>query len=119
MLPLDPGETITSVMALPEDEADWALLDVMFVTKSGQVRRNKLSDFTQVNRAGKIAMKPDEGDGIVAVKTQLCAVFPQKLAVAQTKQQWHQRIDVVHVDVLEAGEPRGGKHPPSAWTYQQ
>ncbi len=68
MLPLDAGETITSVMALPEDEHDWARLDVMFATRSGQIRRNKLSDFTQVNRAGKIAMKPDEGDGIVAVE---------------------------------------------------
>ena len=68
MLPLDQGESITSVMALPEDEADWARLDVMFATRSGQVRRNKLSDFTQVNRVGKIAMKPDEGDGIVAVE---------------------------------------------------
>ncbi len=68
MLPLEQGESITSVMALPEDEHDWARLDVMFATRSGQVRRNKLSDFTQVNRAGKIAMKPDEGDGIVAVE---------------------------------------------------
>ncbi len=68
MLPLEQGETITSLMALPEDEHDWDRLDVMFATRSGQVRRNKLSDFTQVNRAGKIAMKPDEGDGIVAVE---------------------------------------------------
>ncbi|MBU6371594.1 MAG: DNA gyrase subunit A [Alphaproteobacteria bacterium] len=68
ILPLEQGETITSVMALPEDESDWARLDVMFATRSGGVRRNKLSDFTQVNRAGKIAMKPDEGDGIVAVE---------------------------------------------------
>jgi DNA gyrase subunit A len=68
MLPLAQGETITSVMALPEDEASWDTLDVMFATRSGGVRRNKLSDFVQVNRAGKIAMKPDEGDGIVAVE---------------------------------------------------
>jgi DNA gyrase subunit A len=71
MLPLEPGERITSVMALPEDEHDWEKLDVMFATRSGSVRRNKLSDFTQVNRNGKIAMKPDEGDGIVAVE--ICA----------------------------------------------
>ncbi|MET0183031.1 MAG: DNA gyrase C-terminal beta-propeller domain-containing protein, partial [Caulobacterales bacterium] len=70
MLPLDPGERITSVMALPEDEHDWERMDVMFATRSGGVRRNKLSDFTQVNRAGKIAMKPDEGDGIIDV--QIC-----------------------------------------------
>jgi DNA gyrase subunit A len=70
MLPLGQNETITSVMALPEDERDWDKLDVMFATKSGGVRRNKLSDFTQVNRNGKIAMKPDEGDGIIGV--QIC-----------------------------------------------
>jgi DNA gyrase subunit A len=71
LFPLEAGETITSVMALPEDERDWDKLDVMFATRSGHVRRNKLSDFVQVNRGGKIAMKPDEGDGIVDV--QICS----------------------------------------------
>ena len=67
MLPLDPGERITTIMPLPEDEATWEALDVMFATTRGTVRRNKLSDFAQVNRAGKIAMKLDEGEGIVDV----------------------------------------------------
>ncbi len=71
LLPLDAGERITSVMALPESEEDQNRLDVMFATRSGGVRRNKLTDFTNVNRAGKIAMKPDEGDGIVEV--QICS----------------------------------------------
>ena len=71
LLPLGPDERITNVMALPEDEAEWADLQLMFATNFGSVRRNRLSDFTQINRAGKIAMKPDEGDGIVGV--QLCA----------------------------------------------
>jgi DNA gyrase subunit A len=70
LFPLGAGETITSVMALPEDERDWDKLDVMFATRSGNVRRNKLSDFVQVNRNGKIAMKPEEGVGIVEV--QIC-----------------------------------------------
>jgi DNA gyrase subunit A len=70
VLPLEKDETITSVMALPEDEADLERLDVMFATRTGGVRRNKLSDFVNVNRAGKIAMKLDEGDGIVDV--QIC-----------------------------------------------
>jgi DNA gyrase subunit A len=69
MLPLEPGEQISSIMPLPENEDSWADLDVMFATTKGTVRRNKLSDFTQVNRAGKIAMKLDEGDGIVSVET--------------------------------------------------
>ncbi|MFY8155906.1 MAG: DNA gyrase subunit A, partial [Rhabdaerophilum sp.] len=54
-LPLAEDERITTVMPLPEDEAAWETLDVMFATESGNVRRNKLSDFVQVNRNGKIA----------------------------------------------------------------
>ena len=71
MLPLEQGERITTIMPLPEDEAAWENMDVMFATTRGTVRRNKLSDFTQVNRAGKIAMKLDEGEGIVDV--QICS----------------------------------------------
>jgi len=67
LLPIEPGETITSILTLPEDEATWGGLDVMFATRSGSVRRNKLSDFVDVRRNGKIAMKLDEGDGIVGV----------------------------------------------------
>jgi DNA gyrase subunit A len=67
LLPIEPGETITSILPLPEDEASWDRLDVMFATRSGGVRRNKLSDFVQINRNGKIAMKLDEGDSIIGV----------------------------------------------------
>ena len=67
LLPLEQGETITSVLALPEDEAEWAKLDVMFATRSGHVRRNRLSDFTGIKRNGKIAMKLHEGDAILDV----------------------------------------------------
>ncbi|WP_375625991.1 MULTISPECIES: DNA gyrase subunit A [unclassified Bartonella] len=69
MLPLQPGERITTIMPLPEDEASWSALDVMFATTRGTVRRNKLSDFVQVNRNGKIAMKLDEEDEILSVET--------------------------------------------------
>ncbi len=70
ILPLAQGERITTIMPLPEDESSWAALDVMFATTRGTVRRNKLSDFLQVNRTGKIAMKLDEGEAIVDV--QIC-----------------------------------------------
>jgi DNA gyrase subunit A len=70
ILPLEEGERITTIMPLPEDEASWAELDVMFATTRGTVRRNKLSDFVDVRRSGIIAMKLDEGDGIVNV--QIC-----------------------------------------------
>jgi len=69
LLPLEPGETITSVLPLPEDEEKWGELDVMFATRSGYVRRNRLSDFTGIMRNGKIAMKLNEGDAILAVET--------------------------------------------------
>ena len=67
LFPIEPGETMTSIVALPEDEAEWGGYDVMFATRSGHVRRNRLSDFAQINRNGKIAMKLDEGDSIVGV----------------------------------------------------
>ncbi len=67
LFPIEIGETITSILPLPEDEATWHSLDIMFATRSGGVRRNRLSDFAQINRNGKIAMKLDEGDSIVGV----------------------------------------------------
>jgi DNA gyrase subunit A len=71
ILPLKPGERITSVMPLPHDEEERAKLNILFATKTGGVRRNLLTDFLSVNRAGKIAMKlEDDGDAIVDV--QLC-----------------------------------------------
>jgi DNA gyrase subunit A len=69
LLPLSDGEGISSILALPEDEAEWEKLNVVFATRSGHVRRNELSDFVNINRNGKIAMKLDAGDGIVGVHT--------------------------------------------------
>jgi DNA gyrase subunit A len=69
LLPLAEGERITTILALPEDDGAWDKLNVVFATKSGDVRRNQLSDFAQVNKNGKIAMKLAAGDGIVGVAT--------------------------------------------------
>jgi DNA gyrase subunit A len=67
LLPLTEGEVITSILPLPEDSSTWADLELIFATLSGNVRRNALSDFENINRNGKIAMKLDEGDRIVQV----------------------------------------------------
>jgi DNA gyrase subunit A len=70
LLPLSEGETITTVMPLPEDESTWSTLHVMFATARGGARRNELSDFVNVNQNGKIAMKfegDDAGDRLVGV----------------------------------------------------
>ncbi len=68
LLPLDKGEAITTLMPLPESEESWSDLSVMFATASGSVRRNSLSDFTNVKANGKIAMKLNEGDQLISVQ---------------------------------------------------
>jgi DNA gyrase subunit A len=96
MLPLEQGERITTIMPLPEDETTWDNLDVMFSTTRGTVRRNKLSDFVQVNRNGKIAMKlEDEGDEILSVET--CTVMDDVLLTTALGQAIRFPVDDVRV----------------------
>ncbi|MBB4631371.1 DNA gyrase subunit A [Sphingosinicella soli] len=61
LLPLADGEVISTVLPLPEDEAEWGKLHVMFATAKGTVRRNSMDAFTNVPSNGKIAMRFDEG----------------------------------------------------------
>jgi DNA gyrase subunit A len=95
LFPIEPGETMTSILALPEDEATWDTLDVMFATRSGRVRRNKLSDFVQINRNGKIAMKLDEGDAIVGVA--LCTASDDILLTSHQSRCIRFAVDEVRV----------------------
>ena len=72
LLPLTEGEVITSILPLPEDSSTWGDLELMFATRSGNIRRNALTDFENIQRNGKIAMKLDAdtqsgGDRIVQV----------------------------------------------------
>jgi DNA gyrase subunit A len=57
LLPLAEGETISTVLPLPEDEAEWGGLHIMFATAHGTVRRNSMAAFTNIPTAGKIAMR--------------------------------------------------------------
>ncbi|MEO9168162.1 MAG: DNA gyrase subunit A [Aestuariivirga sp.] len=68
MLALDQKERITTIMPMPEDEASWANLQMIFATKSGDIRRNEMADFESINRNGKIAMKLEEGDALIGVE---------------------------------------------------
>ena len=65
LLPLSEGEKVTTMMPLPENEDNPP--DLMFATRSGNVRRNPLSDFSNVKANGKIAMKLVEGDSLIGV----------------------------------------------------
>ncbi len=70
LLPLAEGETISTVLPLPEDENEWGKLHVMFATAKGSVRRNSMDAFTNVPSNGKIAMKfegEDEDDRLIGV----------------------------------------------------
>jgi len=70
LLPLIDGETITTVLPLPEDEAAWSDLHVVFATSKGNVRRNRMSDFANIRSNGLIAMKLEEEDErLIAVRT--------------------------------------------------
>ena len=65
ILPIPSGVSIAATMAVDRDEADWSDLQIVFATSEGDVRRNALSDFTNVMRNGKIAMKLPEGVSLV------------------------------------------------------
>ncbi len=69
LLPELGSDTITTVLPLPQDETLWDSLHLLFATASGNVRRNRLSDFRNVRASGLIAMKLDEGDRLIGVAT--------------------------------------------------
>ncbi|MDH5189569.1 MAG: DNA gyrase subunit A, partial [Rhodospirillaceae bacterium] len=68
ILPIAQGETITTLMPMPEDEKTWKDMFVIFATASGNIRRNRLSDFESIKANGKIAMKLNDGDRLISVQ---------------------------------------------------
>ena len=68
LLPLKSHHSISSIMPLPEDENEWKNFMVIFATSKGNVRKNSLEDFININNSGKIAMKLDQDDKIIGVK---------------------------------------------------
>ena len=81
LLPLSDGDTIETILPLPEDEETWADLNVMFATRKGVVRRNLLSDFSNVMSNGKIAIRMPEDDRLVSV--QVCTEDDDVLLAAR------------------------------------
>jgi DNA gyrase subunit A len=81
ILPLKNHHSISSIMPLPEDEAEWKKLMIIFATSKGNVRKNTLEDFININNSGKIAMKLDADDKIIGVK--ICKVDEDVLLSTQ------------------------------------
>jgi DNA gyrase subunit A len=72
ILPIPQGVSIAAIMPVDRDENDWDELQIFFATSAGDVRRNALSDFTNVKSNGKIAMKlPEDGD-VRLVTARIC-----------------------------------------------
>ncbi|MEM9123702.1 MAG: DNA gyrase C-terminal beta-propeller domain-containing protein, partial [Pseudomonadota bacterium] len=103
LLPLAQDEKISTILPLPEDEASWGDLHVMFATATGNVRRNSLSDFANVMANGKIAMKLPEGDRIVGVS--LCTDDQDVLLT--TSRGKSIRFNVTDVRVFKGRESTG------------
>jgi DNA gyrase subunit A len=95
LLPLDPDERITTIMPMPEDEARWGKLQIMFATSSGNVRRNQLSDFVDIRRTGKIAMKLEPGDHLAGVE--ICSESDNVLLTTAQGQAIRFAVDDVRV----------------------
>ena len=71
LLPLGDDERVTNVLPLPEDEASWANLNIVFATEQGMVRRNSMDAFANIPTAGKYAMGFVEGSGDRLIGVQL------------------------------------------------
>ena len=67
LLPISTDENIQTIMPMPNETEKWDSLSVVFATSSGSVRRNKLSDFTNIRSNGKIAMKLGPTDRLIGV----------------------------------------------------
>ena len=73
ILPIPTGVSIAAIMPVDRDEEEWDDLQVVFATSPGDVRRNALSDFTNVKSNGKIAMKLPEDGEVSLVNARICS----------------------------------------------
>ncbi|MEX0278794.1 MAG: DNA gyrase subunit A [Ruegeria sp.] len=71
ILPIPTGVSIAAIMPVDVPDDEWENLQIVFATSAGDVRRNRLSDFTNVRRNGKIAMKLPEG--VELVNARICS----------------------------------------------
>jgi DNA gyrase subunit A len=99
LLPLEPNEKISTILALPEDETKWKDLSIIFATSNGDVRRNSMDQFVDIRSSGKIAMKLEGDEALIGVnlcteaddimvstKNGKCIRFPvEKLRIFQSR----------------------------------
>lgn len=103
LLPLKEGEVVTRLMPLPEDQEMWKDMFAVFATDTGYTRRNALSDFTNIQSNGKIAMKLAENENLIGV----IAVEDDDDIVLNTKQGMTVRFSVDALRVFSSRNSRG------------
>jgi DNA gyrase subunit A len=85
ILPIPTGVSIAAIMPVDRDEDEWDDLQIMFATSAGTVRRNRLSDFTNVMRNGKIAMKfEDDHSDTKLINARICSEDDDIMLVTNT-----------------------------------
>ncbi|MEM7438034.1 MAG: DNA gyrase subunit A [Pseudomonadota bacterium] len=98
ILPIPSGVSIAAIMPVDRDEADWDELQVIFATSAGTVRRNRLSDFANVMRNGKIAMKfEDDHADTRLINARICSDDDDVMLVTQKGRAIRFRADDVRV----------------------
>ncbi|MCE8535932.1 DNA gyrase subunit A [Ruegeria pomeroyi] len=84
ILPIPTGVSIAAIMPVDVPDEEWENLQIVFATTGGDVRRNRLSDFTNVRRNGKIAMKLPEDGSIRLVNARICSEDDDVLLVTNS-----------------------------------
>nr|WP_269751828.1 DNA gyrase subunit A [Pseudophaeobacter flagellatus] len=85
ILPIPPGVSIAAIMPVDRPDDEWADLQIVFATSAGTVRRNRLSDFTNVKSNGKIAMKfEDENAETKLINARICSEDDDVMLVTST-----------------------------------
>ena len=103
LLPIAQDEKISTILALPEDEETWKNLHIVFSTANGNIRRNSMDGFTNIQSNGKIAIKLDDGDSLVNVN--LCT--EQDDILLSTKSGKCIRFPVTKVRVFQSRSSSG------------
>ncbi|WP_084658651.1 DNA gyrase subunit A [Pseudooceanicola batsensis] len=98
ILPIPTGVSIAAIMPVDRDEKDWGDLQIVFATSAGTVRRNALSDFTNVKSNGKIAMKFEgENEGMRLINARICGAEDDVMLFTQSGRAIRFRADDVRV----------------------
>ncbi|GGL88175.1 DNA gyrase subunit A [Pseudooceanicola nanhaiensis] len=98
ILPIPGGVSIASIMPVDRDESEWGDLQIVFATSAGTVRRNALSDFTNVMRNGKIAMKFEgDAEGWRLINAAICGAEDDVMLFTQSGRAIRFRADDVRV----------------------